>query len=176
MDLGLASAANAADRLDRQQRAKIGPLTSVSFLPAPRICRYSCFGKGHASVIGEGPLRAVAPQARGLSSLDGACPFLPSVKTSLSQERSLFPGRRTHECSWQKKPFLTTSWPHCRGPFSVGSMRTHPGFSPERSRGVVSARAGSAASSGPKGVCMRLPPCNLIHDCTLTACGGKGQK
>ena len=45
------------------------------FLPHPN--RYAAIvdlGGGNASVIGEGPLRAVAPQACGLSSLDGPLP------------------------------------------------------------------------------------------------------
>ncbi len=50
-------------------------LTSCSFCPTQN--RYAAIvdlGEGHASVIGEGPLRAVAPQACGLSSLDGPLP------------------------------------------------------------------------------------------------------
>ena len=45
------------------------------FLPHPN--RYAAIvdlGGGKASVIGEGPLRAVAPQACGSSSLDGPLP------------------------------------------------------------------------------------------------------
>ena len=47
----------------------------LQFLPYPN--RYAAIidlGEGNASVIGEGPLRAVAPQACGLSSLDGPLP------------------------------------------------------------------------------------------------------
>src|SRR3954470_7160593 len=57
-------------------------------------------------------------------------------------------------------PFLTTGWQHCRYPFSVGSMRTHPGFNPERSGGATSTAsgAGSAASAGKGGVFMRRDP------------------
>jgi uncharacterized protein YjiS (DUF1127 family) len=47
----------------------------LQFLPHPN--RYAAIvdlGGGNASVIGEGPLRAVAPQACGLSSLDGPLP------------------------------------------------------------------------------------------------------
>ncbi len=47
----------------------------LQFLSHPN--RYAAIvdlGGGNASVIGEGPLRAVAPQACGLSSLDGPLP------------------------------------------------------------------------------------------------------
>src|SRR3954452_16064959 len=47
-----------------------------------------------------------------------------------------------------------------RCPFSVGSMRTHPGFNPERSGGAASTAsgAGSAALAGKGGVFMHRDP------------------